>query len=103
MAAVAVLTSAAAAVVGAATVGLVPDVSVLSGALRASGPRAPTQAVGPKIAWVAEHDPEVAARARRLYMPASFLVQRLTGAYVLDHHSASQSVPLYDSVAQAWR
>ncbi|MBN9101722.1 MULTISPECIES: FGGY-family carbohydrate kinase [unclassified Pseudonocardia] len=61
-----------------------------------------TQAVGPKIAWVAEHEPEVAARARRLYMPASFLAQRLTGAYVLDHHSASQSVPLYDSVAQAW-
>jgi len=61
-----------------------------------------TQAVGPKIAWVAEHEPEVAARARRLYMPASFLAHRLTGAYVLDHHSASQSVPLYDSRAQAW-
>ncbi|MET7609314.1 FGGY-family carbohydrate kinase [Streptomyces avermitilis] len=61
-----------------------------------------TQAVGPKIAWLAEHAPEVIARARRLYMPSSYLVRRLTGAYVLDHHSASQSVPLYDSVAQEW-
>ncbi|MDT0319644.1 FGGY-family carbohydrate kinase [Streptomyces millisiae] len=61
-----------------------------------------TQAVGPKIAWVAEHEPELAARARRLYMPSSYLVRRLTGAYVLDHHSASQSVPLYDSLAHDW-
>ncbi|MGW5169949.1 FGGY-family carbohydrate kinase [Streptomyces nodosus] len=61
-----------------------------------------TQAVGPKILWLAEHRPEVTARARRLYMPSSYLVRRLTGAYVLDHHSASQSVPLYDSMAQEW-
>lgn len=61
-----------------------------------------TQAVGPKIAWLAEHEPETAARARRLYMPSSYLVHRLTGAYVLDHHSASQAVPLYDSLARDW-
>ncbi|MEV0407039.1 FGGY-family carbohydrate kinase [Actinoallomurus sp. NPDC050550] len=70
--------------------------------LRRCGSLLSTQAVGPKIAWVAEHEPEVAARARRLYMPASYLANRLTGAYVLDHHSASQAVPLYDSVAQEW-
>ncbi|MEU8588899.1 FGGY-family carbohydrate kinase [Streptomyces sp. NPDC048664] len=61
-----------------------------------------TQAVGPKILWLAEHCPEVVARARRLYMPSSYLVRELTGAYVLDHHSASQSVPLYDSLAHQW-
>ncbi|RVU20835.1 sugar kinase [Streptomyces antnestii] len=61
-----------------------------------------TQAVGPKVAWVAEHEPEVFATARRLFMPASFLAHRLTGAYVLDHHSASQSVPFYDARAQDW-
>ncbi|WP_433174991.1 FGGY-family carbohydrate kinase [Actinoallomurus sp. CA-150999] len=70
--------------------------------LRRCGSLLSTQAVGPKIAWVAEHEPEVAARARRLYLPASYLANRLTGAYVLDHHSASQAVPLYDSVAQEW-
>ncbi|MFG2826270.1 FGGY-family carbohydrate kinase [Streptomyces sp. NPDC048434] len=61
-----------------------------------------TQAVGPKVAWVAEYEPEVFTAARRLFMPASFLAHRLTGAYVLDHHSASQSVPFYDTRAQDW-
>ncbi|MFF1450503.1 FGGY-family carbohydrate kinase [Streptomyces sp. NPDC058274] len=70
--------------------------------LRRCGSLLSTQAVGPKIAWLAGHEPDVVARARRLYMPSSYLVHRLTGAYVLDHHSASQAVPLYDSVAQDW-
>lgn len=61
-----------------------------------------TQAVGPKLRWVAEHEPDVAARARRFYMPASWLVARLTGAYVLDHHSASQCWPLYDLAGGTW-
>jgi xylulokinase len=61
-----------------------------------------TQAAGPKIAWVREEEPETYARARRLFMPASYLAMRLTGAYVLDHHSASQSTPLYDTRELAW-
>ncbi|MFF8846502.1 FGGY-family carbohydrate kinase [Streptomyces sp. NPDC015127] len=61
-----------------------------------------SQAAGPKIAWVAENEPEVYERARRLYMPSSWLVRQLTGAYVLDHHSASQCTPLYDTAAQDW-
>ncbi|MDO5663352.1 MAG: FGGY-family carbohydrate kinase, partial [Brachybacterium sp.] len=61
-----------------------------------------TQAAGPKIAWVREREPAAYARARRLFMPASFLAHRLTGAYVLDHHSASQSTPLYDTAALDW-
>lgn len=61
-----------------------------------------TQAVGPKLAWLSEHEPQVIARARRLFMPSSHLVYRLTGRYVLDHHSASQSDPLYDMVSGAW-
>jgi Sugar (pentulose and hexulose) kinases len=61
-----------------------------------------SQAVGPKLAWLAEHDPESFAAGRRLFMPSSYLVWRLTGSYVLDHHSASQSVPLYDRDAGSW-
>lgn len=61
-----------------------------------------TQAVGPKLAWIAEHEPEVFARARRVFGPSSWLVYRLTGEYVLDHHSASQSTPLYDIRSEAW-
>ena len=61
-----------------------------------------SQAVGPKLAWIANHEPDVFARARRLMMPSSYLVWRLTGEYVLDHHSASQAVPLYDAHANKW-
>lgn len=70
--------------------------------LRRCGSVLSTQAVGPKIAWVAEHEPDVARATRRLLMPSSYLVFRLTGEYVLDHQSASQSVPMYDSVVQDW-
>lgn len=61
-----------------------------------------SQAAGAKIAWVAEEEPELFARARRLYMPSSWLVHRLTGEYVLDHHSASQCTPLYNLAGESW-
>ncbi len=61
-----------------------------------------TQAVGPKLAWLSENEPDVFARARRLFMPSSYLGYQLTGSYVLDHHSASQSTPLYDTHEMAW-
>ena len=61
-----------------------------------------SQAVGPKLVWVRNEEPQVWARARRLYMPASWLVRRLTGAYVLDLHSASQCTPLFDIRSQSW-
>lgn len=61
-----------------------------------------TQAIGPKLAWLREIEPEVYARTKRWFMASSWLAYRLTGEYVLDHHSASQSVPLYDPVAHAW-
>ncbi|MDO5727432.1 MAG: FGGY-family carbohydrate kinase, partial [Bowdeniella nasicola] len=61
-----------------------------------------SQAAGPKIAWVREEEPEVYQRAQRLFMPASYLVWHLTGAYTLDHQSASQCTPLYDIEARDW-
>lgn len=61
-----------------------------------------TQAVGPKLAWLARHEPEVMARATRIFMPASWLVFRLTGAYALDYQSASQCSPMFDRHALAW-
>ena len=61
-----------------------------------------TQAVGPKLLWVHRHEPDVWARARRWYSSHSFVVARLTGEYVLDHHTASQNDPLYDLGANEW-
>lgn len=72
-----------------------------------------SQALGPKLQWLREREPDTYARTRRWYMASSWLVHRLTGgspaegaagggAYVLDHHSASQCTPLYDLRARGW-
>lgn len=61
-----------------------------------------SQAAGPKIAWVQDNEPEAYSRATKFLMPASFLAYKLTGEYVLDHHSASQCWPLYDVERHAW-
>lgn len=61
-----------------------------------------TQAGGPKLAWLARHEPDVQAAMARWHMASSFVVARLTGEWALDHHSASQCDPLYDLDACAW-
>ncbi|MGH3113438.1 MAG: FGGY family carbohydrate kinase, partial [Gaiellaceae bacterium] len=55
-----------------------------------------SQALGAKLLWLVEEEPELWARTAGWYTASSFLVARLTGEYVLDHHSASQCDPLYD-------
>ncbi len=61
-----------------------------------------TQAVGPKLAWVARHEPGVLGAARLLFTASSYLTFRLSGVYTLDHASASQWAPLYDVHVNAW-
>ena len=61
-----------------------------------------TQAVGPKLLWVRRREPAVWERAAGWYNSNSFVVARLTGEYVLDHHTASQCDPLYDLKASDW-
>jgi xylulokinase len=61
-----------------------------------------SQAVGPKVLWLSRHEEDVWSKTRRFYMASSFVVNRLTSEYVLDHHSASQCDPMYDLQAEAW-
>lgn len=61
-----------------------------------------SQSIGPKLAWVEEHEPDVFAQSRRLFMPASWLGYQLTGQYVLDLHSASQCTPMFNTVTLEW-
>ncbi len=70
--------------------------------LRRGGSPLTSQAVGPKLLWIRRHEPEVWERTRRFFMASSYIVHRLTGEYVLDHHSASQCDPLYDLDANQW-
>ncbi|MFJ7289904.1 xylulokinase [Curtobacterium sp. AB451] len=61
-----------------------------------------TQAAGVKLAWLARNEPSTWSRAARFTMPSSRVVGLLTGEYVLDHHSASQTTPLYDVHENRW-
>lgn len=70
--------------------------------LRRGGSPLTSQAVGPKLLWLRRHEPDVWALTRRFAMASSYAVLRLTGEYVLDHHSASQCDPLYDLATESW-
>jgi xylulokinase len=61
-----------------------------------------TQAGGPKIAWVRAHEPRTWARTATVFTASSWLVHQLTGEYVIDHHTASQWTPLYDTRTNGW-
>ena len=61
-----------------------------------------SQAGGAKIAWIRRHEPDTWARTARVHMASSLIIERLTGEYVLDHHSASQCDPLYDMRTSSW-
>ncbi|WP_338886071.1 FGGY-family carbohydrate kinase [Rhodococcus sovatensis] len=61
-----------------------------------------SQAIGPKIEWVRNNEPEVFARATRWYGSNSYIVAKLTGEYVQDHHTASQCDPLYSVREFGW-
>ena len=70
--------------------------------LRRSGSALSSQAVGPKLRWLQRHEPDIWSRTARWFSASSFLVERLTGEYLLDHHTASQFDPMYDIRAQSW-
>ncbi|GAA3936886.1 FGGY-family carbohydrate kinase [Microbacterium soli] len=70
--------------------------------VRTGGSVLTSQAGGAKMVWVADEEPEAWASARRVFMPASWLVRRLTGEYALDHQSASQLSPFYDVENERW-
>lgn len=72
------------------------------GILARGGSNLSAQALGPKLLWLKRHEPDLWERAAGWYMASSFLTARLTGAYVLDHHSASQCDPFYDMQAGTW-
>ncbi|WP_460464708.1 FGGY-family carbohydrate kinase [Arthrobacter pigmenti] len=61
-----------------------------------------SQAVGPKLRWVANHEPEIFSRATHWFGLNSYIVAKLTGEYIQDHHSASQCDPLYDVTRLEW-
>jgi xylulokinase len=66
------------------------------------GSQLSAQALGPKLLWLKHNEPELWQKTARWYMASSFITARLTGEYVLDHHSASQCDPFYDLAQNDW-
>jgi len=70
--------------------------------LRHAGSPLTSQAIGPKLLWLQRNEPDVWERTAGWYSASSFAVGRLTGEYVLDHHTASQCDPLYVLEREEW-
>ena len=70
--------------------------------LERAGTLLSSQAVGPKIEWVRRHEPEVFEQATGWYGSNSYIAAKLTGEYVMDHHTASQCDPLYSTRTFEW-
>jgi xylulokinase len=54
-----------------------------------------SQSVGPKILWLKRNRPGIFSRTRKILTSTSYLVHRLTGAFVMDHYTAANMAPLY--------
>lgn len=70
--------------------------------LERAGTLLSSQAVGPKIEWVRRNEPEVFEKATGWYGSNSYIAAKLTGEYVMDHHTASQCDPLYSTRTFEW-
>ena len=67
-----------------------------------SGMRLTSQAIGPKLRWLHDHEPGVWRDAHSFQTATSFLVRRLTDEAVIDRHTASHFAPLFDLRAGTW-
>jgi len=61
-----------------------------------------SQSVGPKILWLKRICPTLFKRTAKILTSTGFVVHRLTGAHVIDHHTAAGFSPLYDVTARDW-
>ena len=66
------------------------------------GTRLTTQAIGPKILWIKENEPEIYAKTHKFLTATSYVVYKLTGNYTIDAHTATEWGPLIDIRKVAW-
>ena len=72
------------------------------GAEARSGNRMHAYYLGPKLAWLRRHEPDVYAATSTVLQSHSYPVLRLTGARATDYSSAALCAPLYDARARRW-
>lgn len=61
-----------------------------------------SQASGPKVLWVRNHEPEVYQKARWFLTSEAYLVLKLTGQASIDIYTAGGYAPLYDVYKREW-
>ena len=69
--------------------------------LELSGNRALAGFTAPKLLWLAEHEPEIHARIRRVLLPKDYVRLRLCGEHATDVSDASGTL-LFDVAARRW-
>jgi xylulokinase len=61
-----------------------------------------SQAIGPKILWMKNNEPELWKQVEHITTASSYLVYKLTGEKVIDRHTASHYMPLMDIRKLEW-
>jgi xylulokinase len=67
-----------------------------------SGMALSSQAVGPKMLWMRNHEPDLWQRVAQITTASSYLIYRLTGEKVMDRHTASHYMPLMEMCTLEW-
>ena len=61
-----------------------------------------SQSVGPKLLWLKRNRPEAYEKAATFHTSTGFVVERLTGARVIDAYTAANMAPFYDAATGGW-
>jgi len=69
---------------------------------KTSGSHLSSQASGPKVLWIRNHEPEVYEKTRWFLTSEAYLVHKLTGIASIDIYTAGGYAPLYDVNRKAW-
>jgi len=69
---------------------------------RKTGAHLSSQASGPKILWIRNHEPEVFRKARWFLTSQAYIVYKLTGAATIDVYTAGGYSPLFDVHNVRW-
>jgi xylulokinase len=67
-----------------------------------SGSHLSSQASGPKILWIRNHEPDIFQQTRWFLTSEAYLVHKLTGQPTIDIYTAGGYAPLFDVCRRAW-
>lgn len=68
-----------------------------------SGMALSSQAIGPKILWMKNNEPDLWLQVDHITTASSYLIYKLTGEKVIDRHTASHFMPLVNGETLKWQ